>query len=56
LAGALLSELDFDDSAVLVFGGSEEAAADLSLESLVLVVPSWEVEPPVDSLLPFERA
>jgi hypothetical protein len=56
LADVLLSELDFDDSAELVFDDSEEAAADLSLESLVLAAPSLEVESPEDSLLPFERA
>jgi hypothetical protein len=56
LADVLLSELDFDDSVELAFDDSEEAAAGLSLESLVLAVPSWEVEPPEDSLLPFDRA
>jgi len=55
LADALLSELDFDDSTGLVFG-SEEAAADVSLEPLALAVPSVEVEPGEDSFLPFERA
>jgi len=56
LADALLSELDFDDSTGLVFDGSEEAAADVSLELLPLAVPSLEVEAPDDSSLPFERA
>jgi hypothetical protein len=57
LSDALLSELDFVDSAGLAFADSAETEADLSLEPLA--APSFEVESPedsLDSLLSFERA
>jgi hypothetical protein len=54
LAEALLTELDFAGSAVVVFAESEEFAAPLSAEPSALV--SLLLVSPADSPLPFERA
>jgi hypothetical protein len=59
LAEVPLSELDFDDSDVVVLEESDELAADFSAEPLAvpsLLAESPLAESPADALLPFERA